>query len=204
MTREEKYKRLDEKRPLKYGSHRESILRRENYQRKVRSLIKEIPYKEFDELLREFEICSRLGKDATDNEDIQVIVGSYNEDHYVLVKEYSYELFKEVVGSDPHNLAGFYLPDFLYLKDDLESILNKISDLKMRSSRLWDDYIHEEKNEEYTENLNSNGGPSAYYECNKFIKHMERTSLEVIGLSIEDVLCDFTPRSEILEMKDEE
>lgn len=197
MTREEKYKRLDEKRPLKYGSHRESILRRENYQRKVRSLIEEIPYKEFDELLREFEICSRLGKDATDNEDIQVIVGSYNEDHYVLVKEYSYELFKEVVGSDPHNLAGFYLPDFLYFKDDLESILNKISDLKTKGIDLWDNYIREEKNEEY---LSFKKEYNVYWECNKFEEYMKKTSLEVTGLSIEDVLYDFTPRGEILEI----
>ena len=201
MTREEKYKRLDEKRPLKYGSHRESILRKENFQRKVRSLIKEIPYKEFDELLREFEICSRLGKDATDNEDIQVIVCSYNEDHYVLVKEYSYELFKEVVGSDPHNLAGFYLPDFLYLKDDLESILNKIRDLRVKEDYLWGKYVREEKNEEY--NMSISGGPNVYAECNKFEEYMKKTSLEVTGLSIEDVLYDFTPRGEILEMKTE-
>lgn len=199
MTREEKYKKLDEKRPLKYGSHRESILRRENYQRKVRSLIKEIPYKEFDELLREFERCSRLGKDATSNIGVQVIVGNYNEDHYVLVKEYSYELFKEVVGSDPHNLAGFYLPDFLYMREEFESILYKISDLKNMGIDLWDDYIREEKNEEY---LSFKKDYNVYWECNKFEKYMEKTSLEVTGLSIEDVLCDFTERREILEMKD--
>ena len=198
MTREEKYKRLDEKRPLKYGSHRESILRRENYQRKVRSLIKEIPYEKFDELLREFERCSRLGKDATNNIGVQVIVGNYNEDHYVLVKEYSYELFKEVVGSDPHNLAGFYLPDFLYMREEFESILYKISDLKNMGIDLWDDYIREEKNEEY---LSFKKEYNVYWECNKFEKYMEKTSLEVTGLSIEDVLCDFTERSVILEMK---
>ena len=199
MTREEKYKKLDEKRPLKYGSHRESILRRENYQRKVRSLIKEIPYEKFDELLREFERCSRLGKDATSNIGVQVIVGNYNEDHYVLVKEYSYELFKEVVGSDPHNLAGFYLPDFLYMREEFESILYKISDLKNMGIDLWDDYIREEKNEEY---LSFKKDYNVYWECNKFEKYMEKTSLEVTGLSIEDVLCDFTERREILEMKD--
>nr|DAV98811.1 MAG TPA: hypothetical protein [Bacteriophage sp.] len=199
MTREEKYKRLDKKRPLKCGSHRESILRRENYQRKVRSLIKEIPYEKFDELLREFERCSRLGKDATSNIEIQVIVGNYNEDHYVLVKEYSYELFKEVVGSDPHNLAGFYLPDFLYMREEFESILYKVSDLKNMGIDLWDEYIREEKNEEY---LNFKKEYNVYWECSKFEKYMEKTSLEVTGLSIEDVLCDFTQRRVILEMKD--
>jgi hypothetical protein len=201
MTREEKYKRLDEKRPLKYGSHRESILRRENYQRKVRSLIKEIPYEKFDELLREFERCSRLGKDATNNIGVQVIVGNYNEDHYVLVKEYSYELFKEIVGSDPHNLAGFYLPDFLYMREEFESILYKISELKNMGIDLWDDYIREEKNEEY---LSFKKEYNVYWECNKFEKYMEKTSLEVTGLSIEDVLCDFTERREILEINNTE
>lgn len=201
MTREEKYKRLDEKRPLKYGSHRESILRKENYQRKVRSLIKEIPYERFDELIREFERCSRLGKDATSNIEVQVIVGNYNEDHYVLVKEYSYELFKEIVGSDPHNLAGFYLPDFLYMREEFESIIYKISDLKNMGIDLWDDYIRDEKNEEY---LSFKKEYNVYWECNKFEKYMEKTSLEVTGLSIEDVLRDFTERREILEMKSEE
>lgn len=199
MKREEKYKRLDEKRPLKYGSHRESILRRENYQRKVRSLIKKLPYDKFDELLREFERCSRLGKDATDDKDVQVIVGNYMEYHYVLVKEYSYELFKEVVGSDPHNLAGFYLPDFLFMKEELESIFEKFDYLKEMGWYLWRTYIHEEKNEEYKKSFRD--GPSIEEECNKFIGYMNKTSLEVTGLSISRVLCNFTGRSEILELK---
>lgn len=199
MTREEKYKRLDEKRPLKYGSHRESILRKENYQRKVRSLIKKLPYDKFDELLREFERCSRLGKDATDNSEIQVIVGNYNEDHYILVKEYSYELFKEVVGSDPHNLVGFYLPDFLFMKEELESIFEKFDYLKEMGWYLWRTYIHEEKNEEYKKSFGD--GPSIEEECNKFISYMNKTSLEVTGLSISRVLRNFTGRSEILELK---
>lgn len=199
MKREEKYKRLDEKRPLKYGSHRESILRKENYQRKVRSLIKKLPYDKFDELLREFERCSRLGKDATDDKDVQVIVGNYMEYHYVLVKEYSYELFKEVVGSDPHNLAGFYLPDFLSMKEELESIFEKFDYLKEMGWYLWRTYIHEEKNEEYKKSLGD--GPSIEEECNKFISYMNKTSLEVTGLSISRVLRNFTGRSEILELK---
>ena len=199
MTREEKYKKLDEKRPLKYGSHRESILRKENYQRKVRSLIKKLPYDKFDELLREFERCSRLGKDATDDKDVQVIVGNYLEYHYVLVKEYSYELFKEVVGSDPHNLAGFYLPDFLFMKEELESIFEKFDYLKEMGWYLWRTYIHEEKNEEYKKSFMD--GPSIEEECNKFIGYMNKTSLEVTGLSLSRVLCNFTGRSEILELK---
>ena len=199
MTREEKYKRLDEKHPLKYGSHRESILRRENYQRKVRSLIKKLPYDKFDELLREFERCSRLGKDATDDKDVQVIVGNYMEYHYVLVKEYSYELFKEIVGSDPHNLAGFYFPDFLFMKEELESIFEKFDYLMEMGWYLWRTYIHEEKNEEYKKSFRD--GPSIEEECNKFIGYMNKTSLKVTGLSISQVLCDFTCRSEILELK---
>lgn len=199
MTREEKYKRLDEKHPLKYGSHRESILRKENYQRKVRSLIKNLPYDKFDELLREFERCSRLGKDATDDKDVQVIVGNYMEYHYILVKEYSYELFKEIVGSDPHNLAGFYLPDFLFMKEELESIFEKFDYLKEMGWYLWRTYIHEEKNEEYKKSFRD--GPSIEEECNKFISYMNKTSLEVTGLSISRVLRNFTGRSEILELK---
>lgn len=199
MTREEKYKKLDEKRPLKYGSHRESILRKENYQRKVRSLIKKLPYDKFDELLREFERCSRLGKDATDDKDVQVIVGNYMEYHYVLVKEYSYKLFKEIVGSDPHNLAGFYLPDFLFMKEELESIFEKFDYLKEMGWYLWRTYIHEEKNEEYKKSFRD--GPSIEEECNKFIGYMNKTSLEVTGLSLSRVLCNFTGRSEILELK---
>lgn len=198
MTREEKYRKLDEKRPLKYGSHRESILRKERFQKKIRNLVKEIPYKEFDYLLNDFIRLSYVGNDP-DRYDVNVIVCKIDNEYYTLVKGYSYELFKKTrkIVSLKESF-GFRLDDFLFLIDEMDSIRDKISSLVMKSIDLWDKYIREERNDEYRNSFKKDKNIGD--EVTKFWEYAEKSSIDETGLNIEEVLDHlFTKRSYIIE-----
>lgn len=201
MTREEKYRKLDEKRPLKYGSHRESILRKERFQKKIRDLVKEIPYKEFDDLLNDFIRLSYVEYYDTDRYDVNIIVCKIDNEYYTLVKGYSYELFKKT-----RNIVslkesfGFRLDDFLFLMDEMDSIRDKISSLVTMGFDLWDKYVQEEKNDEYKNSFKRDKNIGD--EVTKFWKYAEKSSIDETGLNIEEVLDHlFTKRSYIIKEK---
>ena len=115
MTREERYKRLDEKNPLKYGSHRESLLRYERYVKKYNSMVKRLPGdKDINKVIDIFLETSTSGSFIEDSK-CKIVICKVGDFQLNLSKGYTYELVKDNPKVKIESEIGFYsLNDFLF------------------------------------------------------------------------------------------
>lgn len=156
MTREERYKRLDEKRPLKYGSHRESLLRYERYVKKYNSMVKKLPGdKDIDEVIDIFLETATRGSFIEDSE-CKIVICKVNDFQLNLSKGYTYELVKDNPKIKIEREIGFYsLNDFLFATSCAYDLCDRLDDLSEKALDWWVDYIKEENNEEYYRKFDS-------------------------------------------------
>ena len=156
MTREERYKRLDENSPLKYGSHRESLLRYERYVKKYNSMIKRLPGdKDINKVIDIFLETSTRGSSIEDSE-CKIVICRVKDFQLNLVKGYTYELIKDNPKVKIESKVGFYsLSDFLFSVSCACELTDRLDDLYSEELNWWCDYIREEKNKEYRDKLDS-------------------------------------------------
>lgn len=156
MTREERYKRLDEKSPLKYGSHRESLLRYERYVKKYNSMIKRLPGdKDINKVIDIFLETSTRGSSIEDSE-CKIVICRVKDFQLNLVNGYTYELIKDNPKVKIESKVGFYsLRDFLSSVSCVCELTDRLDDLYGEELNWWCDYIREEKNKEYRDKLDS-------------------------------------------------
>ena len=156
MTREEKYRKLDEKSPLKYGSHRESLLRYERYVKKYNSMIKRLPSdKDINKLVDIFLEKSTRGSSIEDSE-CKIVICKVKDFQLNLVKGYTYELIRDNPKVKIESKIGFYsLSDFLFSVSFVCELTDSLDDLYSEELNWWCDYIREEKNKEYRDKLDS-------------------------------------------------
>lgn len=156
MTREEKYRKLDEKRPLKYGSHRESLLRYERYVKKYNSMIKRLPGdKDINKVIDIFLETSTRGSSIEDSE-CKIVICRVKDFQLNLVNGYTYELIKDNPKVKIESKVGFYsLRDFLSSVSCVCELTDRLDDLYGEELNWWCDYIREEKNKEYRDKLDS-------------------------------------------------
>lgn len=156
MTREERYKRLDEKNPLKYGSHRESLLRYERYVKKYNSMVKRLPGdKDINKVIDIFLEKSTSGSFIEDSK-CKIVICKVNDFQLNLSKGYTYELVKDNPKVKIDSEIGFYsLNDFLFAVSCAYELCDRLDCLSEEAFDWWTDYLMEEKNEEYQSKIDS-------------------------------------------------
>ena len=187
MTREERYKKLDEKRPLKYGSHRESLLRYERYVKKYNSMVKKLPGdKDIEDLISKFSKVSVLGKTIDKSDRCRIVICKLKDSQLYLAKGYTYEWANEILGLKAKNRVGFYsLEDFLMSCDYIRSIELRLNLLHTKSYIWWETYKMNEKNEEYISKLNNKKPIGEYIE--EFRDKLEAKFMDKFGLDVFDI-----------------
>ena len=156
MTREERYKRLDEKRPLKYGSHRESLLRYERYVKKYNSMVSRLPGNDdLDRVIDTFLYGTSFGSSIEDDE-CKIIICKVGDFQLNLVRGYTYELVRDNPKIKIESKIGFNsLIDFLSASSCAYELWDRLDDLSEEALDWWIGYIKEEKNEEYWRKFDS-------------------------------------------------
>lgn len=150
MTREERYKRLDEKNPLKYGSHRESLLRYERYVKKYNLMVSRLPGDDdLDRVIDTFLGRASFGSFIEDDE-CKIVTCKVGDFQLNLVREYTYELVRDSPKIKIEGKIGFHsLIDFLSASSCAHELCDRLDDLYSEALDWWVDYVKEEKNEEY-------------------------------------------------------
>lgn len=156
MTREERYKRLDEKSPLKYGSHRESLLRYERNVKKYNSMVSRLPGDDdLDRVIDTF-LDRSLRWSFIEDDECKIVICKVNDFQLNLVKGYTYELVRYHPNIKIQGKVGFYsLNDFLVSASCACELCDKLDDLSREALDWWVYYIGEEKNEEYRSKFDS-------------------------------------------------
>lgn len=156
MTREERYKRLDEKSPLKYGSHRESLLRYERSVKKYNSMVSRLPGNDdLDRVIDTFLCGSSFGSSIEDDE-CKIIICKVGDFQLNLVRGYTYELVRDNPKIKIESKIGFHsLIDFLSASSCAYELCDRLDDLSEEALDWWVDYIKEEKNDEYRSKFDS-------------------------------------------------
>lgn len=197
MTQEERYKRLDEKSPLKYGSHRESLLRYERYVKKYNSMVKKLPGdKDIDEVIDIFLETATRGSFIEDSE-CKIVICRVNDFQLNLCKGYTYELVKDNPKVKIESGIGFYsLSDFLFAVSCAYELCDRLDELSEEALGWWVDYIKEEKNGEYRSKFDSKKSIGEYvWEIrNKFSDKF----MNIFGLDLFNMGTSFERRNWIV------